>query len=66
MTDRISHTETDVTESNAGFGRSSFHAKEEHFVTGLDVFIVSFCVAFIVASDRLKALLAGFNFPFKN
>jgi hypothetical protein len=28
-------------------------------MTGLDVFIVSFCVAFIVASDRFKSLLAG-------
>lgn len=28
-------------------------------MTGLDVFVVSFCVAFIVASDRFKSLLAG-------
>jgi hypothetical protein len=28
-------------------------------VTGLEIFIVSFCVAFIAASDRFKALLAG-------
>jgi hypothetical protein len=56
---RISQTETDVTESRAGSGRSSIRATEERFVTGLDVFIVSFCVAFIAASDRFKALLAG-------
>ena len=28
-------------------------------MTGLDVFIVSFCVAFIVASDRFKASVSG-------
>jgi len=28
-------------------------------VTGFEVFIVSFCVAFIAASDRFKVLLAG-------
>jgi hypothetical protein len=28
-------------------------------MTGLDAFIVSFCVAFIVASDRFKALVSG-------
>ena len=28
-------------------------------MAGLDVFIVSFCVAFIAASDRFRALLAG-------
>jgi hypothetical protein len=28
-------------------------------MTGLDAFMVSFCVAFIVASDRFKALVAG-------
>ena len=28
-------------------------------MTELDAFIVSFCVAFIVASDRFKALVAG-------
>jgi hypothetical protein len=28
-------------------------------MTGLDVFLVSFCVAFIVVSDRFKGLLAG-------
>ncbi len=28
-------------------------------MTGLDVFVISFCVAFIVASDRVKSLLAG-------
>jgi len=32
---------------------------KEHFMTGLDIFLVSFCVAFIVASDRFKAILAG-------
>ena len=34
-------------------------ATKERFVTGLEVFIVSFCVAFIVASDRFKSLLSG-------
>jgi hypothetical protein len=28
-------------------------------MTGFDAFLVSFCVAFIVASDRFKALLAA-------
>jgi hypothetical protein len=28
-------------------------------MTGLDAFIVSFCVAFIVASNRFKELLSG-------
>jgi hypothetical protein len=28
-------------------------------MTGLDAFVVSFCVAFIVASHRFKMLMAG-------
>ena len=28
-------------------------------MTGLEIFVVSFCVAFLAASDRFKSLLAG-------
>jgi hypothetical protein len=36
-------------------------ALKELAMTGLDAFIVSFCVAFVVASARFKALAAGFG-----
>jgi hypothetical protein len=34
-------------------------ALKESAMTGLDAFIVSFCVAFVVASARFKAWAAG-------
>ena len=55
----LKNSGTDVTESNVGSGQALSPATKERVVIGLDVFIVSFCVAYIAASDRFKALLAG-------
>lgn len=52
-------TETWVTESGQRNARSWLLCNTEHFMTGLDIFVVSFGVAFIVVSDRFKVLLAA-------
>jgi hypothetical protein len=56
---RVMQTETDVTECDPRHARSWHPATEERFMTEFDVFIVSFCVAFVVASNRFKALVAA-------
>jgi hypothetical protein len=40
-------------------GEAGSLAVKERFMNGLDVFFLSFCVAFIVTSDRFKMLIAG-------
>jgi hypothetical protein len=40
-------------------GEARSLATEERSVNGFDVFFLSFCVAFIVTSDRFKMLIAG-------
>ena len=40
-------------------GEAGSPAVKERFMNGLDVFFLSFCVAFIVTSDRFKMLIAG-------
>jgi hypothetical protein len=56
---RERHTETGITESIHLHERCWLPHCKELAMTGLDAFIVSFCVAFVVASARFKAWAAG-------